>query len=58
MHSKWMALHPDHLVSRYYDQALEALRLAQSESVSADIIFVGGSNYLVGEVLPQYVEVL
>jgi dihydrofolate synthase/folylpolyglutamate synthase len=58
MYSKWMALHPDHLVSRYYDQALEALRLAQSESVSADIIFVGGSNYLVGEVLPQYVEVL
>jgi dihydrofolate synthase/folylpolyglutamate synthase len=58
MYSKWMALHPDHLVSRYYDQALEALRLAQSESASADIIFVGGSNYLVGEVLPQYVEVL
>lgn len=51
MYSKWMALHPDHLVSRYYDQALEALRLAQSESASADIIFVGGSNYLVGELL-------
>jgi dihydrofolate synthase/folylpolyglutamate synthase len=58
MHSKWMALHPDHLASRYYEQALEALRLAQSESASADIIFVGGSNYLVGEVLPQYIEVL
>lgn len=58
MYSKWIALHPDHLASRYYEQALEALRLAQSESASADIIFVGGSNYLVGEVLPQYVEVL
>ena len=51
MYSKWMALHPDHLASRYYEQALEALRLAQSESASADIIFVGGSNYLVGELL-------
>ncbi|MBQ2290653.1 MAG: bifunctional folylpolyglutamate synthase/dihydrofolate synthase [Paludibacteraceae bacterium] len=51
IYSKWMALHPDHLVSRYYDQAQEALRLAQSEASSADIIFVGGSNYLVGELL-------
>lgn len=51
MYSKWMALHPDHLASRYYEQALEALRLAQSEASSADIIFVGGSNYLVGELL-------
>ena len=51
MYSKWMALHPDHLASRYYDQVLEALRLAQSESSSADVIFVGGSNYLVGELL-------
>jgi dihydrofolate synthase/folylpolyglutamate synthase len=51
MHSKWMALHPDHLASRCYEQAQEALRLAQSEASSADIIFVGGSNYLVGELL-------
>ena len=51
MYSKWMALHPDHLASRSYEQALEALRLAQSEASSADIIFVGGSNYLVGELL-------
>ena len=51
MYSKWIALHPDHLASRYYEQALEALRLAQSEASSADIIFVGGSNYLVGELL-------
>lgn len=51
MYSKWMALHPDHLASRSYEQALETLRLAQSEASSADIIFVGGSNYLVGELL-------
>lgn len=51
MYSKWMALHPDHLVSRYYEQAQEALRLAQSEASSVDVIFVGGSNYLVGELL-------
>ena len=51
MYSKWMALHPDHLASCYYEQALEALRLAQSEASSADIIFVGGSNYMVGELL-------
>jgi dihydrofolate synthase/folylpolyglutamate synthase len=51
MFDKWMSLHPDHLDSRYYEQAQEALRLAQSEATSADIIFVGGSNYLVGELL-------
>ena len=51
MYSKWMALHPDHLASRSYEQAQEALHLAQSEASSADIIFVGGSNYLVGELL-------
>lgn len=51
MYSKWMALHPDHLASRYYEQAQEALRLAQSEASSVDVIFVGGSNYLVGELL-------
>jgi dihydrofolate synthase/folylpolyglutamate synthase len=51
MFDKWMSLHPGHLDSRYYEQAQEALRLAQSEATSADIIFVGGSNYLVGELL-------
>jgi dihydrofolate synthase/folylpolyglutamate synthase len=51
MYSKWMALHPEHWASRCYEQAQEALRLAQSEASSADIIFVGGSNYLVGELL-------
>jgi dihydrofolate synthase/folylpolyglutamate synthase len=51
MYGKWMALHPEHWASRCYKQAQEALRLAQSEASSADIIFVGGSNYLVGELL-------
>lgn len=51
MYSKWMALHPEHWASRCYEQAQKALRLAQSEASSADIIFVGGSNYLVGELL-------
>lgn len=51
MYGKWMALHPEHWASRCYEQAQEALRLAQSEASSADIIFVGGSNYLVGELL-------
>ena len=49
--AKWQNLHPAHTANQYFDDVAAALAAAQKEASNEDIIFIGGSNYVVGEVL-------
>jgi dihydrofolate synthase/folylpolyglutamate synthase len=51
LQAKWQALHPTHTGSHSFTSASEALTAAKKDASSKDIIFIGGSNYIVGEVL-------
>ena len=53
LYTRWQRLHAQHNYSAYYDVAAEALTQAQRNAKPCDIIFVGGSNYLVGEVISK-----
>ena len=49
---RWRLLHPNHCENnRSFEDVTEAVSVAQKESSAEDIIFIGGSNYVVGEVL-------
>ena len=55
--TRWRAIYPsdqEHVYS--YAKAMDALSAAQANANSEDIIFVGGSNYLVGEILSHMDE--
>ena len=54
LQAKWLTLHPSHTANQYFDTVIDALVAAQKEAFSEDIIFIGGSNYVVGEVLAHY----
>ena len=54
LHKKWLSLHPDHTSNSSFALVREALRAAQEAAIMDDIIFIGGSNYVVGEVLRLY----
>ena len=47
----WQVLHPNHQNHSRFVTVKEALWAAQKEATTEDIIFIGGSNYVVGEVL-------
>ena len=51
LQSKWQAIHPTHIANQHFANVTEALIAVQKEASNEDIIFIGGSNYLVGEVL-------
>ena len=51
LQSKWQALHPTHIDNQSFTSVSEALAAAKKDASSKDIIFIGGSNYIVGEVL-------
>jgi dihydrofolate synthase/folylpolyglutamate synthase len=53
LYTRWQRLHAQHNYSAYYDVATDALAQVQRNAKPCDIIFVGGSNYLVGEVLSK-----
>lgn len=52
----WQVIHGSHLSphSRSFSTVREALAAAQKSATVDDIIFIGGSNYVVGEVLRLY----
>lgn len=49
LQKKWQRLHPEHSDSRSFASVKEAVEIAQKEATHEDVIFVGGSNYVVGE---------
>lgn len=50
----WLTLYPQHDENQCFDSAVEALCAAQKDATKEDIIFIGGSNYVVGEILQLY----
>ena len=51
LQAKWQTIHPNHTANQHFASVADALAAAQKEAFSEDIIFIGGSNYVVGEVL-------
>ncbi len=49
--ARWQSLHPAHQACRCFDSVAPAITTAQKEASNEDIIFIGGSNYVVGEAL-------
>ena len=50
----WLTLYPQHDENQCFDSAAEALCAAQKDATNEDVIFIGGSNYVVGEILQLY----
>ena len=50
LQARWLRLHPN-TSSHIFATAQDALQTAYTNASADDIVFVGGSNYLVGEVL-------
>lgn len=53
---KWLVLHPDSRV-RSFSRIADALHAAQTDASPDDCIFIGGSNYVVGEAIKYYESV-
>lgn len=51
LQAKWHALHPMHKYNMCFDSVCDAIAAAKEQATSEDIIFIGGSNYVVGEAL-------
>ena len=49
--ARWKSLHPTHHTCSCFDTVATAIATAQKEASQEDIIFIGGSNYVVGEIL-------
>ncbi len=49
--ARWQSLHPAHQACHCFDSVATAITTAQKEASNEDIIFIGGSNYVVGEAL-------
>ena len=54
LRKKWQSLYPEHTSNSSFAFVREALEAAQLAATADDIIFIGGSNYVVGEVLRLY----
>ena len=57
LQAKWHALHPMHKYNMCFYSVCDAIAVAKQEATSEDIIFIGGSNYVVSEALctsPSY----
>ena len=48
--AKWLAIHPDS-TAQAFGSVAEALARAQAAAKPEDLIFIGGSNYVVGEAI-------
>lgn len=53
MLGKWQTIHPE-AQANAYESIYEALACAREEGAHEDVIFIGGSNYLVGEAIKIY----
>ena len=51
LREKWLSLHPQYTESQCFESCIAALHNAQKDASNEDIIFIGGSNYVVGEIL-------
>ena len=51
LQAKWQALHPMHKYNMCFYSVCDAIAVAKQQATSEDIIFIGGSNYVVGEAL-------
>lgn len=49
--ARWQSLHPAHQACHCFGSVATAITTAQKEASNKDIIFIGGSNYVVGEAL-------
>ncbi len=49
--AQWLSLHPAHQTCHCFGSVATAISAAQKEASNEDIIFIGGSNYVVGEAL-------
>ena len=49
--AQWQSLHPAHQACHCFSSIATAITTAQKEASNEDIIFIGGSNYVVGEAL-------
>ena len=54
LQKKWLSIHPQNAESLCFESCVMALHTAQKDASNEDIIFIGGSNYLVGEVLELF----
>ena len=54
LREKWLSLHPQYTESQCFESCIAALHNAQKDASNEDIIFIGGSNYVVGEALLQF----
>lgn len=50
----WLQLHPEHTAHSAYSEVGAAIAAAQSEAREDDVVFIGGSNYIVGEAIGMY----
>ena len=48
---KWRSLHPTHKENSSFLSVKDAFEMAKKIATKEDVIFIGGSNYLVGEIL-------
>lgn len=53
MLGKWQTIYPE-AQANAYESIYEALACAREEAAHEDVIFIGGSNYLVGEAIKIY----
>ena len=49
--AQWLSLHPTHQTCHCFGSVATAISAAQKEASNEDIIFIGGSNYVVSEAL-------
>lgn len=54
---QWMELHPNDHTCQCSDTVQNAIQTAMQDTSADDIIFIGGSNYVVGEALSSHVIV-
>lgn len=48
---RWQAIHPQHNACRAFEYVAQALQAARWAAKKEDVIFIGGSNYVVGEAI-------
>ena len=49
--SRWQAIHPEQQCAQAYERVGEAIAAAKANATEEDAIFIGGSNYVIGEAL-------
>jgi dihydrofolate synthase/folylpolyglutamate synthase len=49
--SRWQAIYPEQQSAQAYERVGEAIAAAKANAKEKDAIFIGGSNYVVGEAI-------